>query len=78
MAYPLLSKTCQGISRQMYTYPKVEKQNVNLSVADCAAGDFNWMRAKQTLNKSLKGRHIVEYTENNLNTKSKFGIIKLI
>ena len=40
-------------------------------MCDFVADDTNWVSAKKVLNMTLKGRQIVEYTENHLNTNSK-------
>ena len=48
-----------------------ETKTVQLSMCDFVADDTNWVNAKRVLNMNLKGRHIVEYTENHLNTNSK-------
>ena len=48
----------------------IVKHPVNLSLRDFKADDTNWVGAKITLNKTLKGRQIVEFAENHLNTKS--------
>ena len=37
---------------------------------DFKADDTNWLSAKYALNQTLKGRQIVEYTENNLNSNT--------
>ncbi len=37
---------------------------------DYSADDSNWYSAKQVLSRTLKGRQIVAYTENNIQTKS--------
>lgn len=41
-----------------------------MSYDDYHANDLNWLSAKNNLNSTLKGRQIVEYTENHINTKS--------
>jgi hypothetical protein len=41
-----------------------------LSLADFVPDDTNWYSAKLMLNRTLKGRQIVEYTENNIKTAS--------
>ena len=51
-------------------YPVREDKDINLSVADLEFGDLNWVQAKEALNTSLKGRQIVQYTENNVKTNS--------
>ena len=37
---------------------------------DYAFDDTNWYSAKLTLNQTLKGRQVVEYTENNIKTNT--------
>ena len=37
---------------------------------DFKADDTNWLSAKHVLNQTLKGRQIVEYTENNIKTNT--------
>lgn len=51
-------------------YPVREDKNINLSTADLEFSDVNWYSAKEALNRSLKGRQIVQYTENNVRTNS--------
>ena len=62
MACTLLPKTIQGLSSQMYKLYNSEKKTVNLSSADFIADDTNWVMAKESLKRTLKGRQIAEYT----------------
>ena len=39
------------------------------------ANDTNWYNAKNNLKATLKGRQLVEYTENHIANKSKLSLI---
>ena len=59
----------------MYFFSLIkETKPINLGLMDYEADDTNWLSAKNILNETLKGRQIVEFTENNL--KSDTYLIK--
>jgi|688.fasta_scaffold417154_1 hypothetical protein len=47
-----------------------EESKPNLGGVDLPADDSTWLSAKLTLNQTAKGRQIVSYTEQNINTTS--------
>jgi hypothetical protein len=52
-----------------------EETKPNLGGVDLPADDSTWLTAKYVLNKSAKGRQIVSYTEQNINTNSTSSFI---
>ena len=80
MASPLLSKTFPCLSFKGYfdifylfltslIFP--EKPKDTLLVGGTEIDDCNWYATKEVLRKSFKGRSVVEWVENHLNTQSK-------
>lgn len=65
-AYPVRSTPCADSDRD----------RSSLLLADIVADDTNWYSAKELLRDSVKGREIVEFTEQNVKTNSKDGPIK--
>jgi hypothetical protein len=55
-----------------------EDTKPNLGGVDVPANDATWLSAKMILNSTAKGRQIVSYTEQNIQTNSKKAIIKPI
>lgn len=56
----------------MYIPPNSEESKPNLGGVDVQAGDHTWLYAKSLLNLSAKGRQVVSYTEQNINTDSTY------
>jgi hypothetical protein len=60
----------------MYPFDYSEQNKPNLGGVDLPADDSNWLSAKFFLNQTAKGRQIVSYTEQHINTNSNNSIIQ--
>jgi hypothetical protein len=67
---PTISESPRPIQSEVLQWLISEKKSVNLSLMDFDADNSNWFSAKKILNQTLKGREIVQYTENNVKTDS--------